>query len=206
MMSNLSQAANSLLFQVVMDLKIGQLRRGEALGLKRSELSLLQELSLEELSYLSQSDISVVNVSINHRNLVNMLQRARSETQRLQRIDRAIALGASIEMLACYFGLSTTDVASRRRIANITIRPGRATKLSDEVHAEIWHLYVKFGKPSLESDDGMDAMMLIAEQLNLALNPVWRSVQLWSTADAEFSSKKSSKKRKCDSSVGQENS
>ncbi|MBJ3857879.1 DUF2857 family protein, partial [Salmonella enterica subsp. enterica serovar Agona] len=94
----LSQAANGLLMQLVMDLKSGYLRRCESLGIKREEMQMLQGLSLEELHYLANSEVSVVSVSIDHSNLVSMLQRARMEQKRMQRIDRALALGSSIEL------------------------------------------------------------------------------------------------------------
>lgn len=106
MMNSLSQAANGLLMQLVMDLRSGYLRRCESLGLNREEMQMLQGLSLEELHYLSGSEVSIISVGINHGNLVRMLQQARTEQKRLQRIDRALALGGSIELMANYFGLS----------------------------------------------------------------------------------------------------
>lgn len=98
----LSQAANGLLMQLVMDLKSGYLRRCESLGIKREEMQMLQGLSLEELHYLANSEVSVVSVSIDHSNLVSMLQRARMEQKRMQRIDRALALGSSIELMQTF--------------------------------------------------------------------------------------------------------
>lgn len=93
MSNNLSQATNGLLMQLVMDLKSGYLRRCEALGLSREEMQMLQGLSIEEIHYLSNSEVSVLRLDINHNNLVRMLQQARTEQKRLQRIDRALALG-----------------------------------------------------------------------------------------------------------------
>lgn len=95
MSNNLSQATNGLLMQLVMDLKSGYLRRCEALGLSREEMQMLQGLSIEEIHYLSNSEVSVLRLDINHNNLVRMLQQARTEQKRLQRIDRALALGNS---------------------------------------------------------------------------------------------------------------
>ncbi len=54
---------------------------------------MLQGLSIEEIHYLSNSEVSVLRLDINHNNLVRMLQQARTEQKRLQRIDRALALG-----------------------------------------------------------------------------------------------------------------
>lgn len=147
MNNNLSQAANGLLMQLVMDLKSGYLRRCESLGIKREEMQ--------------------------------MLQRARMEQKRMQRIDRALALGSSIELMQTFFGLSSTDVAARRRIAGIEARSGRGNTLGDEDNAEIWRLWQKSGVEEVESPDGLDVMMLAAEQLNIPLTSVWHAVKGW---------------------------
>ncbi|EQR44643.1 hypothetical protein G786_04387 [Escherichia coli HVH 126 (4-6034225)] len=181
MSNNLSQATNGLLMQLVMDLKSGYLRRCEALGLSREEMQMLQGLSIEEIHYLSNSEVSVLRLDINHNNLVRMLQQARTEQKRLQRIDRALALGGSIELMAFYFGLSSVDVATRRRISGIDVRPGRGITLSDDENSELWRLWQKAGINDVESVDGLDVMMLCAEQMNIPLTAIWHAVRGWHT-------------------------
>ena len=181
MSNNLSQATNGLLMQLVMDLKSGYLRRCEALGLSRDEMQMLQGLSIEEIHYLSNSEVSVLRLDINHNNLVRMLQQARTEQKRLQRIDRALALGGSIELMAFYFGLSSVDVAARRRISGIDVRPGRGITLSDDENSELWRLWQKAGINDVESVDGLDVMMLCAEQMNIPLTAIWHAVRGWHT-------------------------
>ena len=181
MSNNLSQATNGLLMQLVMDLKSGYLRRCEALGLSREEMQMLQGLSIEEIHYLSNSEVSVLRLDINHNNLVRMLQQARTEQKRLQRIDRALALGGSIELMAFYLGLSSGDVAARRRISGIDVRPGRGITLSDDENSELWRLWQKAGINDVESVDGLDVMMLCAEQMNIPLTAIWHAVRGWHT-------------------------
>ncbi|EPW1895391.1 DUF2857 domain-containing protein [Escherichia coli] len=181
MSNNLSQATNGLLMQLVMDLKSGYLRRCEALGLSREEMQMLQGLSIEEIHYLSNSEVSVLRLDINHNNLVRMLQQARTEQKRLQRIDRALALGGSIELMAFYFGLSSVDVAARRRISGIDVRPGRGITLSDDENSVLWRLWQKAGINDVESVDGLDVMMLCAEQMNIPLTAIWHAVRGWHT-------------------------
>ncbi|MDM8920259.1 DUF2857 domain-containing protein, partial [Escherichia coli] len=118
---------------------------------------------------------------INHNNLVRMLQQARTEQKRLQRIDRALALGGSIELMAFYFGLSSVDVAARRRISGIDVRPGRGITLSDDENSELWRLWQKAGINDVESVDGLDVMMLCAEQMNIPLTAIWHAVRGWHT-------------------------
>ncbi|EJN3747185.1 TPA: DUF2857 domain-containing protein, partial [Escherichia coli] len=159
----------------------GYLRRCESLGLAREEMQMLQGLTIEEIHYLSNSEVSVIRLDINHENLLRMLQQARTEQKRLQRIDRALALGGSIELMAFYFGLSSVDVAARRRIAGIDVRPGRGVTLSDEESAELWRLWQKAGITDVESADGLDVMMLAAEQMNIPLTAIWHAVRGWCT-------------------------
>ncbi|WP_099350923.1 DUF2857 domain-containing protein [Erwinia amylovora] len=179
LMNNFSQAANGLLMQLVMDIKSGYLRRCESLGLEREEMQMLQSLSLEELHYLANSGVAVINVSINHGNLSSMLIRARMELMRMQRIDRALALGGSIELMQVFFGLGSTDVAARRRVTGIDVRPGRGNSLSDDDNAEIWRLWQKSAVEDANSADGLDVMMLAAEQLDVSLTSVWHAVKGW---------------------------
>lgn len=142
---------------------------------------MLQGLSIEEIHYLSNSEVSVLRLDINHNNLVRMLQQARTEQKRLQRIDRALALGGSIELMAFYFGLSSVDVAARRRISGIDVRPGRGITLSDDENSELWRLWQKAGINDVESVDGLDVMMLCAEQMNIPLTAIWHAVRGWHT-------------------------
>lgn len=94
MSNSLSQATNSLLTQLVMELKSGYIRRCESLGLTTEEMQLLHGLTIEDLHYLMNSSVSVLTFQIHHENFSLMLQHARREQQRMQRIDRALALGA----------------------------------------------------------------------------------------------------------------
>ncbi|MEQ1977524.1 STY4526/YPO1902 family pathogenicity island replication protein, partial [Xenorhabdus sp. SGI240] len=98
-MNHLSQATNSLLMQLVMDLKNGYIRRCEALGLAPAEMLMLQSLTIEDLHYLGNSPVSVLSVYVHHANLVRILHQARIEQQRMKRIDRALELGGSIELM-----------------------------------------------------------------------------------------------------------
>lgn len=113
---SLSQSTNQLLLTLVMELKSGNLRRCEALGLTAEEMRMLRELSADDLLYLSESRVSLLDLRIHHENLGLMLTQARREQKRMERIDRALALGASIEMMQRYFGLDSSEVSGRRRL------------------------------------------------------------------------------------------
>ncbi|WP_404998971.1 STY4526/YPO1902 family pathogenicity island replication protein [Escherichia coli] len=57
MATQLAQAGNHLLTELVMEIKSGNLRRCEALGLTDNEIRLLNSLTIEDLHYLSQSPV-----------------------------------------------------------------------------------------------------------------------------------------------------
>lgn len=172
------RAANGLLLQLVMDLKVVIFAVANRWGVKREEMQMLQGLSIEELHYIANSEVSVVSVSIDHANLASMLQRAGwSKTHATYR--PGVGAGQFDRADADVFGLTSTDVAARRRIAGIEARSGRGNTLGDEDNAEIWRLWQKSGVEEVESPDGLDVMMLAAEQLNIPLTSVWHAVKGW---------------------------
>ena len=79
------------------------------------------------------------------------------------------------------YGLSSVDVAARRRISGIDVRPGRGISLSDDENSELWRLWQKAGINDVESVDGLDVMMLCAEQMNIPLTAIWHAVRGWHT-------------------------
>ncbi len=174
---SLSQATNSLLTQLVMELKSGYIRRCESLGLTTEEIQLLHGLTIEDLHYLMNSAVSVLTFKIHHENFSLMLQHARREQQCMQRIDRALALGGSIEMMQYYFGLSTVEVAARRRMAGINVRQGRCAALRDDENAALWCQWQKADVDDPSSADGLDVMMSAAEQMDISLTAVWHAVR-----------------------------
>lgn len=175
--SGLSQAANQMLLQLVMELKTGNTRRCEALGLPADVIRTLKNITLEELQCVCNSRVSVLSFAVNTDNLLRLIEYARDECQRNERVDRALTLGASIEVMRHYFGLNGCDVAMRRRIAGITVRDGRECTLNDEELAEVWELWVRSGSEDLYDTSSLDALMLISEETNMSLTAVWRAVR-----------------------------
>ncbi|ATZ93004.1 MULTISPECIES: DUF2857 domain-containing protein [Dickeya] len=193
--ANVAQAANNLLTQLVMDLKSGYIRRCESLGLKQEEMQLLLSLTIEDLHYLSNSPVSVLQFQIHHENFVRLIQHARREQLRSQRIDRALSLGGSIELMQHMFGLSSVEVANRRRIAGIDVRPGRGVVLSEQESEELWERWQKAAVSDIDSAEGLDVMMLAAEQMDVSLTAVWHAVKGWKTLSPASSAFKESQRK-----------
>ncbi|PHM46675.1 DUF2857 domain-containing protein [Xenorhabdus miraniensis] len=178
-MNHLSQATNSLLMQLVMDLKNGYIRRCEALGLAPGEMLMLQRLTIEDLHYLGNSPVSVLSVHIHHANLARILHQARIEQQRMQRIDRALELGGSIELMHYFFGLSSLEIAARRRIAGMTVRPGRGSPLTEAENRDLWQRWQAAKIADADSADGLDVMLEMAAHHQISLTAVWHAVKDW---------------------------
>ncbi|AHK18411.1 MULTISPECIES: DUF2857 domain-containing protein [Yersinia pseudotuberculosis complex] len=179
MNQSLSQATNAILAHLLMDLKSGNIRRCESLGMTIEEVRQLSQLTIDDLHYLMQSSVSVLNLSINHTNFWIIVQQARIEQQRMQRIDRALELGGSIELMQTYFGLTTAEVSARRRLNDIDTRQGRTQALNEQEDADIWTQWRDSGLSAADSHEALDVMMLAAEQHDVSLTAVWSRVSNW---------------------------
>lgn len=166
-------------------LKEGNIRHCESLGFTYNELEAINELSMDELFILSRASASFLHVTIQHEVLRQLLAQTRQEMELQHRINRAIALGGSIELLSQFFGLSSGEVSARRRFIGITISQGR-TRIPDEAaDARIWREWQQRRPANLLSIDALDAMMDITELLSdagkpeddlLSLTVVWNRI------------------------------
>ncbi|MBD1225966.1 DUF2857 domain-containing protein [Xenorhabdus griffiniae] len=177
MTKQLSMSGNNLLTDLIMEIKSGNLRRCDSLGLSPDEIRMLNNLTLEDLYYLSKSQVSVITYHIHHENLYLILEQSRLEQKRNECIDRALALGASIEMMHHYFGLSPVDVSTRRRLANLRVSVGRSSNLSEQDREALWSRWKKSDIQNINSAEGFEMMMLLAEELALSLTAVWNNLQ-----------------------------
>ncbi|PLR35055.1 hypothetical protein CYR55_14235 [Chimaeribacter californicus] len=171
---------NAMLTQLLMELKSGNIRRCEAMGLTLAEIQALNQITVEDLHYLVSTPVSILTISINHTNLNTMLAQARREQIRTQRIDRALTLGGSIELMQHFFGLTAVEVGCRRRLAGVVTRPGRNQTPTEAQELSVWQQWKASNIDNLESLDALEAMMLIAEQQDISLTTVWALVRGWS--------------------------
>jgi len=191
MNTNLSRAANGFLLDLVMELKNGFIRRCDKMGLTGEEVAALKDMTIEDIHYISNSEVSVLSFQINHENLSRLLNQARAEQTRLQRLDRALALGGSIALLSHFFGLPSSEVATRRRIAGIKVRAGRGTVISDEESARLWSMWVKNGNAvSCDTEEGLEIMLLASEEMNIPLTAVWNAIRKWESDRLTAASRK----------------
>lgn len=183
MATQLVQAGNNLLTELVMEIKSGNLRRCESLGLTDNEIRLLNDLTIEDLHYLSQSPVSIITCQIHKENLCLLLTRAKEVQCQNLSIERCLTLGASIDLLNHYFGLTSLEVAARRRLYGIHGSAGRSLRLSDEQQIELWHSWQQGGMPDPDDLNGLNLMMLCAEKMNISLTAIWNTILEWQLDD-----------------------
>ncbi|WP_313026668.1 DUF2857 domain-containing protein [Pseudomonas lopnurensis] len=193
-----SSLNTAVLHQVMTHLRDGHFRRCLELGFKQDELVQLNQLSLSDISELTRMPVRFVEISINHDLLSKALGRLQEEGLRQQMIQRAIRLGASIEMLHSLFGITSEEVSARRRLMGINIKPGRPQMPDVDEMNHLWARWQKLiaetGAKLDRSDPtaALDAMMLLAEETGKPLSIVWKLIHEWE-ADVQKMLRRSTK-------------
>lgn len=171
----------TLLVNVLLNLREGNIRSCLNLGFSEDELKAINQLTLDELFYISHSTVQFAKVEINHDAFWKLFAVAQENAEEQQVIDRALLLGSSIEMLNQYFGLSTSAVSARRQLLGKEEKMGRKAAATDEEQELIWNLWKKYQSTvdNLYSLDGLKLLSFIAEQSNMNLTVVWKLVCEW---------------------------
>ncbi|MEI7250947.1 DUF2857 domain-containing protein [Pectobacterium versatile] len=164
-------------------LKEGNFRYCETLGFTFDELNALNQLSIDELFIVSRASAQFMSITVRHDALQQILTLSHQESQRQQQINRAIRLGGSIALLNHFFGLTSNEVCTRRRLLGVTIPYGRTPIPDETVDAEIWLSWQKKRTENLDTPDALEAMMQITESLSsrekrLSLTAVWSRITL----------------------------
>ncbi|GBO51456.1 MULTISPECIES: DUF2857 domain-containing protein [Pectobacterium] len=164
-------------------LKEGNFRYCETLGFTFDELNTLNQLSLDELFIVSRASAQFMSITVRHDALKQILALSRQEAQRQQQINRAIRLGGSIALLNHFFGLTSNEVCTRRRLLGVTIPYGRTPIPDEAIDAEIWLSWKKNRSGNLDTPDALEAMMQVTESLSSrkkgpSLTAVWNRITL----------------------------
>ncbi|MCY9850381.1 MULTISPECIES: DUF2857 domain-containing protein [Pectobacterium] len=164
-------------------LKEGNFRYCETLGFTFDELNVLNQLSLDELFIVSRASAQFMSITVRHDVLQQILALSRQEAQRQRQINRAIRLGGSIALLNHFFGLTSNEVCTRRRLLGVTIPYGRTPIPDEAVDAEIWLSWKKNCSENLDTPDALEAMMQVTESLSSrekgpSLTAVWNRITL----------------------------
>ena len=182
----MSDAINhAVISQVMRHLRTGNIRRCLDLGFKHEELSMLSQMSLENTTHLLNMTVPFITVNIDHDMLARSFERVLAEGERQSLIQRSIAHGASIHMMTTYFGVSSEEVSTRRRIMGVTIKAGRIPMPSEEESASAWYRWIDLARSSgvepsqFDSLAALDVMLLLAEETTFSLAVIWELLRSW---------------------------
>jgi len=145
----------SILHMVQNNIIQGKIQSLLEMGFTLEQLQRMKELSYNQIVHIASSQVIFIDMNINQQMLDVILKRAQEHEARLLLIDKAISLGASIEVLNHYFGLSTTDISSSRKLKDLSISKGRLRKPSEQEKLIIWEKWVlqKKDNPRIEQSD-----------------------------------------------------
>lgn len=187
MMQVMNQA---ILSHVITQINMGKIRYCENLGFTHDELMTIKNLTTDELHHLSQMTCTFLNINVDHELLRKMLERIKIQSAEQRLFDRALVLGASIELMRYFFGAQPYEVSERRRLLGKQISAGRRTISDIEKSSEAWYRWQEACKldqnnRSLNSLIALDNLMAIAEELNLDLAMLWKQVKKWENFEGE---------------------
>ncbi len=156
---------------------------GQFLGvghLTQDQIAALKNLSNEDKRRLIRSGHSLVNITINSRNIASICSLIDANNQRDRLIEDLIKAHASQAMMYKYFGLSVSDVAQLRRRYGITERGGRPAALTEQEEAKIYSLY-KLERNRFHTSNDPNSMprlyLLLFEQSGIEIVKIYRFIQ-----------------------------
>ena len=87
-------------------------------------------------------------------------------------------------MLNSYFGLTTSKVSARRSLLGNQEPMGRKPAATEEEEKLIWDLWQehKGDVQTIESTEGLELLILIAEETGINLTEIWKLVSRWNAA------------------------
>lgn len=170
-----------ILSRVLNNLREGKMRDCLSLGFTEQELKELAQLNIDEIYDIANSHSPLFKTEINHDVLFRLIELARDNSQSRRTIDRALMLGASIQMLNQYFGMTTSEVSARRSLLGIDEPMGRKRGADDQQQELVWRKWQehKQSVESLDTLEGLEVLIWIAEETGINLTEVWRLVSGW---------------------------
>ncbi|WP_018948408.1 DUF2857 domain-containing protein [Thioalkalivibrio sp. ALMg11] len=108
------------------------------LGLTPDQASTLADMTFDELVEISRLGHLFIDLQIDADRFDQLLERARDEVQSRQVQDELLRHQADARMMEALFGMTTTDVARRRRVLGLPSQPGRPRSPTSEQAQAMW--------------------------------------------------------------------
>ncbi|MEA9976517.1 MULTISPECIES: DUF2857 domain-containing protein [unclassified Pseudomonas] len=172
-------------FQILSDIRNGQLRSCLAMGFSEQDLKDLVEPQC--MSMLVNAPVPWFKVVVDGVIVRRLLVQAKS-CEDDQLVMRALKVGASSSMIHQLFGLSAKEVALRRSILDLPNRRGRWPAVNQEQERALWDHWVnaikRFPDAPRESRALLNVAIQVTEKLpGLNLAMVWTTIQSWIEQD-----------------------
>ncbi|MGJ8518321.1 DUF2857 domain-containing protein [Carnimonas bestiolae] len=183
-MNNLNR---ELIMQAQMYIDKGDYRRAMALGFSHEELRRIANLTTSEVEAVARVVPNLARFQVDHRALETALNRTSRETETNEQVDRCIKLGASVEMLGTFFGMTPNRVSARRNILGLNRRLGRLPMPDEKADHSAWKAWQTISPDPDDSraHEDLASMMQLAEETELLLTVVWTLVKQWTQPDIE---------------------
>ncbi len=132
------------------------------MGFTIEHLKQMKELSYSQVTYIANSPVLLIQVTIDTKLFDVVLARAKEFEERSHIIDKAYSLGASIEILNKYFGLSTSDISCSRKLKDLTVSKGRFRKPDEAEKIVIWEQWKlkKNENPDIVINDDLNRLLV----------------------------------------------
>lgn len=175
----------AIAFQLLNDIRNGQLRSCLAMGFSEDHLKDLMEPRC--MSVLVNASVPWFKVVVDNVVVQRLLTQAKGCDED-QLIMRAIEVGASSPLIYQMFGLSAKEVALRRSVLNVPNRRGRWPSLSQEQERSLWNLWIRFMKDNpIDFRDEralLERGIILAEQMpDINLTMIWNTIKSWIEQD-----------------------
>ncbi|WP_311970393.1 DUF2857 domain-containing protein [Pseudomonas baltica] len=169
---------NTMLNQVLHELRQGHLQRCRALGLAEEDLEILQSLPPTTLSRLAHAAVPWVEIKVDTAVMRRLIEQADRDEQNERLINRALKLGASSLIMNKCFGLDHSETAMRRRLLKIEVSRGRPQSLTEGQEHALWQRWRQLRQQDGTADK-LDTMMMLAEEQGVTLTMVWQQLHLY---------------------------
>nr|WP_256261544.1 DUF2857 domain-containing protein [Pseudomonas gingeri] len=168
-------------FQIMSNIKNGQLRSCLAMGFKQKDLKSL--IDPHKIGALANSSVPWFRVVVDGAVVDRLLARANNMDDE-NAIYRALCLGASARMIGELFGLTHKEVAARRKFLGIPLRKGRWRFVEAEEETRLWQHWARLTKEQgtdvRDLRSVLEVAMSMAEcELSLSLCMIWCEVRRW---------------------------
>ncbi|CAO1665229.1 MULTISPECIES: DUF2857 domain-containing protein [Salinicola] len=175
------QLNHALFNQALVLIREGDMRRARALGFRDDELQSLSRLRASEIESLINEFPGVARFELDHDTFKAALRRVDRDQDRDGLVDHCIRHGASVQMLATFFGLTPNDCSARRTLLGVPSRQGRLPMPEEKVEHEAYHRWqtISDDPASPGAVEDIRGMLVLAEEVELPLAVIWTLIKQW---------------------------